>query len=282
MPTTQEYLIDLVKQKNKLVDCVSGCVECSKDETLNSIIPKLENYLAEDREPYEIGFEAGEKSAYDTFWDKYQDFGRRVVYQYMFCGQGWNSTTFRPKYDMQPTNAEGMFRNATFDWASNVDLVSILENCDVVLDFSKCQYLSYAFYYAQFTRLGVIDATSAYSIAYTFTNSGRLHTIEKVIVHENLQYTDSFAGCSNLENLIIEGSIGKNGFNTKDCIKLSKASHTSIINALSATTTGLTVTFSLTAVNKAFETSEGANDGSSSGEWTDLIATKSNWTISLL
>ncbi len=66
------------------------------------------------------------------------------------------------------------------------------------------------------------------------------------------------------------------------CTKLSKASLTSIINGLSAETSGLTVTLSKTAVNKAFETSEGANDGSTSAEWLALIATKPNWNISLV
>jgi hypothetical protein len=35
----------------------------------------------------------------------------------------------------------------------------------------------------------------------------------------------------------------------------------------------------LRAVNKAFETSEGANDGKTSTEWETLIGTKTNWTI---
>ena len=55
------------------------------------------------------------------------------------------------------------------------------------------------------------------------------------------------------------------------CTKLSKASITSIINGLSADTSGNTVTLSKTAVNNAF----------TDDEWATLIATKSNWTISL-
>ena len=42
-----------------------------------------------------------------------------------------------------------------------------------------------------------------------------------------------------------------------------------------------TVTFSQTAVNKAFETNEGANDGSTSTAWRELIATRPNWTFAL-
>ena len=50
---------------------------------------------------------------------------------------------------------------------------------------------------------------------------------------------------------------------------------------LTDTASGKTITFSKTAVNKAFETSAGANDGSTSAEWLALVGTKPNWTISL-
>jgi hypothetical protein len=56
--------------------------------------------------------------------------------------------------------------------------------------------------------------------------------------------------------------------------KLSKASIQSIYAALSmaAGMSDNTVTLSLVAVNKAFETSEGANDGSTSAAWQDLAS----------
>ena len=53
---------------------------------------------------------------------------------------------------------------------------------------------------------------------------------------------------------------------------LTKASITSIINGLSTETSGLTVTLSKTAVDNAFE----------DAEWSELEATKPNWTISLV
>ena len=59
------------------------------------------------------------------------------------------------------------------------------------------------------------------------------------------------------------------------CAKLTKASLTSIINGLSADTSGLTVTLSKTAVNNAF-------GGTDSAEWLELVAIKPNWTISLI
>ena len=65
--------------------------------------------------------------------------------------------------------------------------------------------------------------------------------------------------------------------------QLTAESIQSIIDGLNEEVTGQTVTLSKTAVNKAFETSEGALDGSISenSEWFNLIATKTNWTITL-
>lgn len=62
---------------------------------------------------------------------------------------------------------------------------------------------------------------------------------------------------------------------------LSAESIENIISCLSGSTSGLALTLSAAAVNAAFETAEGAGDGSASTEWAELIATKSNWTISL-
>jgi hypothetical protein len=55
----------------------------------------------------------------------------------------------------------------------------------------------------------------------------------------------------------------------------------SMINTLSQNATGMVATVGKKAVDKAFETSEGANDGSENAEWLTLTATKTNWTISL-
>jgi hypothetical protein len=63
---------------------------------------------------------------------------------------------------------------------------------------------------------------------------------------------------------------------------LNKASIVSVLGGLDHGKSGLTLTLRLDAVNKAFETSEGAMDGSTSDEWLALAATKPSWTISLI
>lgn len=45
-------------------------------------------------------------------------------------------------------------------------------------------------------------------------------------------FTNNFTNCVALENLIIEGAIGQNGFNIQPCSKLTHDSLVSIINAL--------------------------------------------------
>ena len=87
--------------------------------------------------------------------------------------------------------------------------------------------------------------------------------------------------CAKLTTIIIEdGEICLNWLFPNS--PLSKESITTIINHLSDNTTGLTAGFKKSAVDKAFETSDGALDGEMSDEWLRLISTKTNWTISLL
>jgi hypothetical protein len=124
-----------------------------------------------------------------------------------------------------------------------------------------------------------MPAMSNYSGTYQGCYS--LHTIEKIRCNEDTVFNSTFINCRELQNITIEGSIGKSGFYIESATKLSKDSITNIINALSTTSSGKVMSLSLTAVNKAFETSSGANNGSTSDEWEALKATKTNWTISL-
>lgn len=130
-----------------------------------------------------------------------------------------------------------------------------------------------------------IDTSGAQAISYLFSGCTALKTIPKLSL-KNIQNTsynvsNAFTNCTALENITFEGEIIVSGMTLQYSKLLSKESIISLINALSATTTGRKVTLSKTAVNNAFETSEGAADGSTSAEWLELIATKSNWTISL-
>jgi hypothetical protein len=117
-----------------------------------------------------------------------------------------------------------------------------------------------------------------------FGSCSALKTIPKLVVHEGLAYGNAFSGCSALEAIVIEGVIG-NTISFSPCKNLSRASIESIISALSQTASGNTLTLSKVAVDKAFETSEGAQDGSNSDAWDALGGEKrprQNWAVSLV
>lgn len=229
-------------------------------------------------------FEAGKKSECDAFWDVYQGYGLRDYYEAAFVGNvkyldaGWTKENFKPKYDII---LRGGYSGRMMFWCNCIsDVPAILERQGVVLDTTRCNVFEQAFQNSLSERWGVISMVNATNSRYAF-DQARCKTIEKLIVSENTQLVNTFIAASYLSNLTIEGKIGQNGFNVS-WSPLSKASLTSIVNALSSTTTGLTVTFRLAAVNTAFETAAGAADGSTSEEWTALIATKPNWTINLI
>lgn len=228
--------------------------------------------IARAKADYDEVYEAGKKSEYDAFWYAYQ---KEVAWSCngAFSGVKWTPNTFKPKYDIKDfESAQNMF------WASNMalDLVELLEELGVVLDFSSAKSVSSAFAYSKFTRLGVLDFSKATIATGVFVGASNLVTIDKIIVSANTQINTWFNNCDKLENVIFEGETGQNGLNLQWSSKLSKASIESVINTLSTTTSGLSVTLSKTAVNNAF------TGGSTGSEWLNLIATKNNWTINLI
>lgn len=229
------------------------------------------------------GTDTGGKSFYDEFWDIIQNNGKRTNYSYAFAYQGWGDTTFKPKYDIKPVDScSGLFRSVS----SITDLEAALERAGVVLDTSQATNLNNAFN-ANFTILPTIDLTKCVGTsASNITLRDRVHTIRKLIVApQTFPPPATFSGAKKLVNIIVEGTISLDNYlpDLSPCTLLSKDSIKSIINALEYVDgTSATIRLSLTAINNAFETSEGAADGRTSTEWLALIATKPNWTISLV
>ena len=234
------------------------------------------------REGYDEGFTNGEMTGKEdehfVIWSAIQLNGTRTNYDNGVLN--WNLEGVRPFYDIRPTSCAYMFRGAR---GEPTDLAQVFDECGIVFDTSASTGFSWMFFTSNVTHLSVIDTTSAKVLDCTFYGTTHLRKIDKLILKSDgsQTFTTPFYGASALEELTIEGTIGTAGFNTGYSTLLTKESITSVINALSTSTSGLTVTFSKTAVNKAFETSEGANDGSASSEWAALIATKSNWNIAL-
>ena len=131
------------------------------------------------------------------------------------------------------------------------------------------------------TTIPQLDTSKGTGFGSMFNGCSKLTTIPQLDTSNGTNFSNMFYSCSALTNLTIAGSINTSGMNLKSATKLSKSSITSVVNALSASASGKSITFSKTAVNNAFETSSGVADGSTSEEWTTLIATKANWTIAL-
>lgn len=202
----------------------------------------------------------------DDFWDYFQQNGERNLYRSAFVM--WQGECFYPKYDFAPIVAEEMF----CEFQGIMDLSARLRECGVKLDTSKLTTrANRMFRTCSITRIPELDFSNyTGDLTDTFSNSGRIHTIEKLILNTNIKYTNTFNKTSALANITIEGKIG-NAIDFSSCKLLTRASIESIINALSGDISN-TVTLSQTAVNNAF-TNE---------EWAALIANKPSWTISLV
>jgi hypothetical protein len=189
--------------------------------------------------------EEGKKEAYDEFWDSLQQNGERMDYWGAFCG--WAEDAFNPKYiPLVVGSGNWMFRGSKIKTVPKISLISA-------------------------------------SLNEMFYEARSLETIEEIeLPYSAGSASNAFTNCIALKNVTFVGPKAVTGsISFQSCTLLTKESITSIVNILSATASGKTLTLSKVAVDKAFETSEGANDGSTSTEWATLVATKTNWTISL-
>lgn len=239
-------------------------------DKLRSNLGSEDTYLPEEMSgKVDEVFEKGKQAEYDWFWDKYQNNGNRTDYYCAFSGSNWKDNVYNPKYPIKV--------------------------------LSGCNMLFYQNMYFTDTKVDIdMTAPTVTSIQSfnLFQGCSKLKTIRKLIVRTTQPWISSgvstFDGCTSLENILIV-KLDDNGVETLDRVitksinlsmatKLTKESIENIMNALdnATTVTNPTASFSKTAVNKAFETSLGANDGVSSAEWDSLQSTKSNWTISLV
>lgn len=205
---------------------------------------KLENAIKESAQNvpkvYESGVKVGKQAERNAFWDVLQNYGSEVGQNYngAFAYERLTDAIYNPIHPIITTTSSTA--------AQTIFIYSVITDTKVPI-------------ICQGSRM---NQTFAYS---------SIQKIPELNVHENVVFDRTFVSASGLEELNITGTIGQNGFNVQWSKNLNKASIRSIVNALSATTSGLTVTLSQTAVNNAF-TAE---------EWDALEATKTNWTISL-
>lgn len=228
-----------------------------------TIADKLTTIAANEQKVYE----AGKQAEYDAFWDNFQENGNRGNYIDGFAGRGWTDETFRPKYNIQPTNAGYMFRQSGIQ-----DLTGILKNLGIILDFSKCTSFSYFIQGSSLKNIGIIDTTKIDSLAYFLAGAQKLEQIERLILKDDgsqsLTNDYSFGGLSSLQDIVIEGCIGMS-VSFQWSTLLTHDSLISIINALkdySETSRTCTLTLGSTNLDKLSETEK-------------AIATEKGWTL---
>lgn len=222
-------------------------------------------------------YEAGKQAEYDAFWDEAQKNGTRTDYNFAFSADMWTKENFKPKYPIRPTIAYNTFAYMG-QYLTSLSATRRLDFRDLcVLDVSLCTESQNMFFAnKQVVALGVMDFRSMNEVNRVFNAAENLEIVEKIILKDDgaQSFTSVFYNCKSLATIAIEGIIGKSfdiGWSP-----LTKDSISSVINALSTAASGQTATFSKTAVNNAF------TGGSTGSEWQTLIATKPNWTISLV
>lgn len=207
-------------------------------------------------------FEAGKTAEWNELWDGLQSYGTRTQYQ-QFCSYSnfivdkdttprWD---FRPKYDIKPQNAQGMFRvlnsvpssgGVMYPNLINTDLTQWLEDLGVTLDMSNCIDVSTMFYNCYgFRRVPFLDLSKCTSTG-NFLAFSTITTIDGIKSSEKTAWTSTTfaAGHYVLQHCIFSGVIAKSLNLSKT--NLDHESLLSVINCLIDNVgTGTTLTLTL-------------------------------------
>lgn len=218
---------------------------------------------------YSEGLRYGEESAYNSFWDTYQQNGNRYHYSYAFGGYGWTDETFKPKYDIIVGNNVS---SCLFAYSQITNLKKILNKQNVILDTSQCTDIGSMFSgCSNLYSIPQIDASNSKHCNALFSYCGLIDNIDLIIKNNGSQtFTNAFLNCNQLYSLKITGTIGES-ISLKQSKHLSKKSVENVINALSSTASGKTLTLH-NDVRYQFN----------NADWNNLINSKTNWTISLV
>lgn len=244
-----------------------------------SIADKLATIAENEQKVYD----AGKKSEYDSFWDEFQAGGARTNYMMAFT-TGWTADNFKPKYDLIPTSGAYLFYGNTI---AGLDLRedNFRQQYGVDIDLTQATNLTWFVAYSTVRYVGTVKGAPnpVTGLNNMFAQATNLVEISKIIIppySSEFSAVGAFTNCISLKEVRFEGSIDANM--SLSSSPLSRDSIVDIIEHLSTSATGKTVTFKKTAVDTAFETSSGAADGSTSDEWAELVAQCPTWTVSVV
>lgn len=213
------------------------------------------------------GIEQGKQAGEDAMWDLVQNYGNRTDYRYFIFYSGF--THLDPKWAAKPIYADSIMGNndklETVNWEKfDLTATSTLYNA-----FGFCYRLTEVD-----TDLCLVNGTAT-ALNSIFRNCYALQRVKKITAYPEAVWKQSFDNCTALTHIIFDGTIGANGLNLQWSTKLDKESIDSIINALSDTTMGLSITLSKTAVDAI-----SAAEKEDYGDY--LSGLKPNWTINLV
>jgi len=205
-------------------------------------------------------YDAGAKAEYDRFWDALQHSNEEYIhYGYMFaCRDIWTQENIEK---VKHKNLKANYVSVVFSNNTSITDLSMFRFEPELDQWGK----KYKKIYSN-----------------TFGSCTNLEKCMEIDFDTIGSCPNMFNNCTSLVELPVIGTLTVSGLNLQYSTKLSHDSIVGIVNALSSTASGQSVTFSKTAVNAAFETSMGTADGSTSTEWTALANTKSNWTFNLV
>lgn len=217
------------------------------------------------------------------FWDNNQKGGTRTNYSYAYTSEGWTEENFFPEHNIIVTGS------ATYMFYQNqiagLDLrpKQFKEKYGINIDLSRATNRQQMIAWSNVVALGTIDATSTTNgLYYSCFGASKLKIIEKIIMPAeddttiNVGY--AFNNCIALEEVYFDGIIAVI-INFQWC-PLIKTSLENIVEHLSPTVTGKTVTFKKSAVNNAFGIDVDDETTFPEGsEYYELRNSKSNWTF---
>ena len=221
------------------------------------------------------GYREGAEQLYRALWGALQELGNRTNYDY--CFYNWPDGICYPEYHMGISSAKNMFRGCK---ASN-----LRESLRDRLHTNNCKDFYYMFCEAKTSALPQIIIPYGVNLKVfdgAFSWCSNLVSAEIVFNEGEGTYPSSmFNGSSKLKDIDVSGIIANGGLSFYSQQSLSKQTIIDIIHILADYTSGLSITFSRNAVNKAFETASNKWNGTSSTEWLNLVNSKPNWTIAL-
>ena len=223
---------------------------------------------------YEAGVAEGRVQQANDFMESFQQGGKRTDYSYAFANWGEvNNPSLI--YDVV---VSGAYSASSMFYHSGIpDIVKWLGNKRI--DISRATSISNMCQAAKSISLPPFDMSNVINATLAFYNISNVNKLTLLNVNPNCVWDRTF-NYSKFVELEITGTIGKTiSFGSN--YYLNKESIINIMNCLSTETSGVPITISKTAVDKAFATTEGGTDGSTSAEWEALCNTRTNWTITL-